>query len=118
MFAWLLLPIVFFTGLSGLIGAILNVRGHFAAPMWAPILNNLVVIAACGAFLLLYGSDGKLEIADMTPGKVAVIGGGTLLGMIVQAAGLLPALRKVGFRWKWRWDPRSLGMGEVGRLAG
>ena len=49
---------------------------------------------------------------------IAVIGGGTLLGMIVQAIGLLPALRKVGFTWNWRWDPRALGMGEIGRLAG
>jgi putative peptidoglycan lipid II flippase len=47
-----------------------------------------------------------------------VIGGGTLLGMVVQAVGLLPALRRVGFRWKWRWDPRGLGLGEIGRLAG
>jgi putative peptidoglycan lipid II flippase len=118
MFAYLMLPIIFFTGLSALIGAVLNVRGHFAAPMWAPILNNLVVIAACGLFLLLFDTDGRLTIAQMTPGMVAVIGGGTLLGMIVQAAGLLPALRRVGFTWNWRWDPRGLGMGEIGRLAG
>jgi putative peptidoglycan lipid II flippase len=120
MFAYLMLPIIFFTGLSALIGAVLNVRGHFAAPMWAPILNNIVVIAACGLFLLLFdtGAQGPLKIADMTPGMVAVIGGGTLLGMIVQAAGLLPALRRVGFTWNWRWDPRGLGMGEIGRLAG
>ena len=38
--------------------------------------------------------------------------------MVVQALGLLPALRKVGFRWGWRWDPRSLGLREIGRLAG
>ncbi|HEX5203640.1 MAG TPA: lipid II flippase MurJ, partial [Actinoplanes sp.] len=31
-FAYLILPIIFFTGLSALIGAVLNVRGHFAAP--------------------------------------------------------------------------------------
>ena len=40
-----MLPMIFFTGLSALIAAVLNTRGHFAAPMWAPILNNLVVIA-------------------------------------------------------------------------
>jgi putative peptidoglycan lipid II flippase len=118
MFAYLMLPIIFFTGLSALIGAVLNVRGHFAAPMWAPILNNIVVIAACGLFLLTFRTDGDLTIADMTPAMVLVIGGGTLLGMIAQAAGLLPALRRVGFTWNWRWDPRGLGMGEIGRLAG
>jgi len=117
-FAYLILPIIFFTGLSALIGAVLNVRGHFAAPTWAPILNNLVVIATCGVFIGVFGTTKGFTPADMTPGRIALIGGGTLLGMIVQAAGLLPALRKVGFAWKWSWDPRALGMREIGKLAG
>ncbi|MFC7529011.1 murein biosynthesis integral membrane protein MurJ [Actinoplanes sp. GCM10030250] len=117
-FAYLILPIIFFTGLSAMAGAVLNVRGHFAAPMWAPILNNFVVIATCGVFLGVYGTDPLLSAETVTPAQIALIGGGTLLGMIVQAAGLLPALRKVGFRWKWRWDPRSLGMREIAGLGG
>jgi putative peptidoglycan lipid II flippase len=118
MFAYLMMPIILFTGLSALIGAVLNVRGHFAAPMWAPILNSVVVIAACGVFLFFFNSPDGLTIADMTPARVAVIGGGTLLGMVVQALGLLPALRKVGFTWNWKWDPPGLGLGEIGQLAG
>jgi putative peptidoglycan lipid II flippase len=117
-FAWLILPIIFFTGLSALIGAVLNVRGHFAAPMWAPILNNLVVIATCGVFIAAFSGDGQLTAENISPGAVTLIGGGTLLGMVAQAAGLLPALRTVGFRWAWRWDPRSLGLREIGGLAG
>ncbi|GAB3854275.1 hypothetical protein GCM10029963_47000 [Micromonospora andamanensis] len=38
--------------------------------------------------------------------------------MAVQAAGLLPALRKVGFRWKLRFDFRELGLSELARLGG
>jgi putative peptidoglycan lipid II flippase len=117
-FAYLILPIVFFTGVSALIGAVLNVRGHFAAPMWAPILNNIVVIAVCGVFLLVFGTEKDLTAENISPGAIALIAGGTLLGMVVQAVGLLPALRKVGFRWAWRWDPRSLGLREIGNLAG
>ncbi|HEY7272819.1 MAG TPA: murein biosynthesis integral membrane protein MurJ [Actinoplanes sp.] len=117
LFAYLILPIIFFTGLSALIAAVLNVRGHFAAPMWAPILNNLVVIATCGVFIAAFGTARSLAPADMTPGMILLIGGGTLLGMVAQAAGLLPALRRVGFRWAWRWDPRALGLREIGRLA-
>jgi putative peptidoglycan lipid II flippase len=118
LFAYLILPIIFFTGLSALIGAVLNVRGHFAAPMWAPILNNLVVIATCGVFIAVFGTAKGLAPEDMTPGQILLIGGGTLLGMVAQAAGLLPALRRVGFVWKWRWDPRGLGLREIGKLAG
>jgi putative peptidoglycan lipid II flippase len=117
-FAYLILPIIFFTGLSAMVSAVLNVRGHFAAPMWAPILNNLVVIATCGVFVVVFGTTKGFRPEQMTPGMIALIGGGTLLGMVAQAAGLLPALRKVGFAWKWRWAPRELGIGEVGKLAG
>lgn len=117
-FAYLILPIIFFTGLSALIGAVLNVRGHFAAPMWAPILNNLVVIATCGVFIGVFGTRQTITPGNISAGAIALIGLGTLLGMVVQAIGLLPALRKVGFSWKWRWDPRALGLREIARLAG
>jgi putative peptidoglycan lipid II flippase len=117
-FSYLILPIIFFTGVSALIGAVLNVRGHFAAPMWAPILNNIVVIAVCGVFLLVFGTDKKLTAANISNAELILIGAGTLLGMVVQTIGLLPALRKVGFRWKWRWAPRELGLREIGHLAG
>ncbi|MFI5841057.1 murein biosynthesis integral membrane protein MurJ [Catenuloplanes sp. NPDC051500] len=112
----LMLPMLFFTGMSALISAVLNTRGHFAAPMWTPILNNIIVIGVGGAYLLLYGAT-KLAPEQMTPGRIALIGGGTLLGVAVQAAGLIPALRNVGFRWKWRFNFRDLGLGELGRLG-
>jgi putative peptidoglycan lipid II flippase len=114
----LILPMIFFIGMSGLMGAVLNVRGHFAAPMWAPILNNIVVISACGVFLGHFGTAGGLAPGQMTSGRIVLIGGATLLGLVAQGAGLLPALRKVGFAWAWRWDPRSLGLREIGGLAG
>ncbi|WP_433388881.1 murein biosynthesis integral membrane protein MurJ [Micromonospora sp. KLBMP9576] len=112
----LMLPIIFFSGLSALISAVLNTRGHFAAPMWAPILNNLVVIATAGLYIAIFGAE-IVKPGDMTTGRILLIGGGTLLGVAIQAAGLLPALRKVGFRWKLRFDFRELGLRELGRLG-
>ncbi|MEU6023441.1 murein biosynthesis integral membrane protein MurJ [Micromonospora sp. NPDC048871] len=114
--ARLMLPMIFFTGLSALISAVLNTRGHFAAPMWAPILNNIVVIATAGLYIAIFSTD-ILAPDEMTTGRILLIGGGTLLGVAVQAAGLLPALRKVGFRWRFRFDFRALGLGELGRLG-
>lgn len=118
VFAYLILPIIFFMGLSALLSAVLNVRGHFAAPVWAPILNNVVVIAACVVFIAVFGAAKGLRPEQMTPGRIGLIGGATLLGMMAQAVGLYPALRRVGFAWKWRWDPRSLGLRELAGLAG
>ncbi len=114
--SYLILPTIFFYGMAGLLMAVLNTRGHFAAPMWAPILNNLVVIGTFSLYLLIYGAE-RITPDQMTTGRVALIGGGTLLGIVVQAAGLLPALRRVGFRFRWRFDFRALRLGELGRLG-
>ncbi|MBQ1074079.1 murein biosynthesis integral membrane protein MurJ [Micromonospora sp. C31] len=114
--ARLMLPMIFFSGLSALISAVLNTRGHFAAPMWAPILNNLVVIGTAGLYIAVFGAE-IIRPEEMTTGRILLIGGGTLLGVAIQAAGLLPALRKVGFRWKLRFDFRALGLRELGRLG-
>ncbi|MBM0234631.1 murein biosynthesis integral membrane protein MurJ [Micromonospora sp. STR1_7] len=115
--SYLMLPMIFFTGLSALISAVLNTRGHFAAPMWAPILNNIVVIATAGLYIAIFGAE-IIRPEQMTSGRILLIGGGTLLGVAIQAAGLLPALRKVGFRWRLRFDFRALGLRELGRLGG
>ncbi|SCF43467.1 murein biosynthesis integral membrane protein MurJ [Micromonospora mirobrigensis] len=114
--SYLMLPMLFFTGVSALIAAVLNTRGHFAAPMWAPILNNLVVIGTCAIYIATFGTD-LLKPEEMGMARILVIGGGTLLGVAVQAVGLLPALRKVGFRWKWRFDFRELGLRELAKLG-
>ncbi|WDZ86013.1 murein biosynthesis integral membrane protein MurJ [Micromonospora cathayae] len=114
--ARLMLPMIFFSGLSALISAVLNTRGHFAAPMWAPILNNVVVIGTALAYIGIFGAE-IVDPDEMTTGRILLIGGGTLLGVTVQALGLLPALRKVGFRWKLRFDFRKLGLAELGRLG-
>jgi putative peptidoglycan lipid II flippase len=115
--AWLILPMIFFTGVSALLGAVLNTRGHFAAPMWTPILNNIVVIAAFGLFIVIFGADASREAEDVSTAMILLIGGGTLIGMVVQAIGLLPALRKVGFRFKFRGQFRELGLRELARLG-
>jgi putative peptidoglycan lipid II flippase len=112
-----MLPMIFFYGVSALLGAVLNTRGHFAAPMWTPILNNLVVIGTAGLYIGLFGAK-VIRPEDMTPARILVLGGGTLAAIVLQAMGLWPALRKVGFRWRWRFDFRALGLRELGHLGG
>ena len=51
---WFLPQIVFY-GIGATIGAILNIRGRFGAPMVTPVLNNLVVIAIAIIFIFLPG---------------------------------------------------------------
>jgi putative peptidoglycan lipid II flippase len=115
--AYLLLPEVFFFGVAGILGAVLNTRGHFAAPMWTPILNNAVVITTLVVFMTI-SDQVTLNPENMTYGQVLVLGLGTTAGIAVQAFGLVPALRRVGFRWRWRFDFRNLHLRELGRIAG
>lgn len=115
LLAYLLLPEIFFYGMAALMAALLNARGHFAAPMWTPILNNLVVIMTAGLFALIH--TGTVETESITNAEIAVLGIGTTSGIVLQAAGLLPALRRVGFRWRLRWDFRALGLRELAKLG-
>jgi len=117
VFAYLLLPQIFFYGLGAMIGAVLNTRGVFGAPAWAPVLNNVVVIAVAGLFAVVTRGQALPTQAELSDPEVLLLGLGTTLGIIVQAVVLLPALRRSGFRWRWRLEPRDARLGEAGTLA-
>lgn len=102
--AYLLLPEVFFYALAATATAVLNTRGSFAPAAWAPVLNNVVVIATVGVFVSLPGPV-RLTPSSMTTSQVLVLGLGTTAGIVVQAAWTIAALRRTGFRWSWRVRP-------------
>ncbi len=111
----LLVEIVFY-GIGALAQAILNSRGVFGPPAWAPVLNNVVVIAT-GVLFVVAGGPGSLEPGTITPGQVWLLGGGTLLGIAVQALVLVPLLRRAGVPLRPRWNLRAIGLREVGGLG-
>ncbi len=115
VFAYLLLPEIVFYGLGALFGAILNARSVFAPAAWAPVLNNLVVLATLAVFTLVPG-EISLDPVRMGEAKLLVLGIGTTLGIAAQAAVLLPSLRRVGFRFRWRWGWAEL-FKKDGRLS-
>ena len=53
IFAYFFIPQIFFYGMDSLLGAILNTRGRFGANMWTPVINNVVVIAVGGLFVVI-----------------------------------------------------------------
>jgi putative peptidoglycan lipid II flippase len=111
----LLLEIVFY-GLGALAQAILNSRGVFGPPAWAPVLNNVVVIATGGLFIAASG-PGPITEVSITPGQVWLLGVGTTLGIAVQALVLLPLLRRAGVPLRPRWGLRETGLREAGTLG-
>lgn len=104
VWATILLPEIFFYGLGALFTAVLNARHVYAAPAWAPVLNNVIILLTVALYLLLPGPV-ILTPSSITTTQVLVLGIGTTLGIVAQALVLIPALRKIGFRWAWRFSP-------------
>jgi len=115
-FARYCLPQIIFYGLYTMFAQVLNSRLHFAAPMFAPIVNNIVMIATCLSFIFIVGTTATA--ATITSGQVAWLGIGTTLGVLAQAVVLIPVLIKVGYRFRPRFDFRGHGLGKAGKLAG
>ncbi|MCZ2815449.1 murein biosynthesis integral membrane protein MurJ [Modestobacter sp. VKM Ac-2984] len=111
----LLVEIVFY-GVGALATAVLNARQVFGPPAWAPVLNNVVVIAT-GAVFLLAAGPGDLTPLTITPFQVWLLGIGTTLGIAVQALVLLPLLGRHGVPLRPRWGLRGTGLGEAGTLG-
>ncbi len=116
VFAYFFVPQIFFYGVTSLAGAILNARGHFAAPMWTPVVNNVVVITITVAFMVFAGTHQT--VATVTPFEVIFLGVGTTLGIVAQTVVLIPALRRVGFSWRPRFDFQREDVAEIGRMSG
>ncbi|MFG1998230.1 murein biosynthesis integral membrane protein MurJ [Spirillospora sp. NPDC048911] len=115
LFARLFAVQIFFLGVSAFSGAILNTRKRFAAPMWAPVLNNIVICCTAAAFLLV--SSGKVTPESISSGQITLLAAGTIGGMALQTLALWPSLRGSGFRWRPRLDFRKGELGQMGRMA-
>ena len=116
IFAYFFIPQIFFYGVSSLAGAILNARGRFAAPMWTPVINNIVVILILLTFVAVAGV-GRTP-ATISSGQVLLLGIGTTLGIIAQTAALIPSLLRCGFRPRPTFGFRRAEVAEIGRMAG
>lgn len=114
-FARLCLPQIVFYGLYTMFSQVLNARGHFGSPMFAPIVNNLVVIAGSAAFLWVAGD--QVDVLTITDAQVAWLGIMTTMGVVLQAVVLIPVLRRSGFRFAYVPGLRGFGLAHTGRLA-
>lgn len=115
-FARLCLPQIFFYGVYTMLSQVLNARGRFGPPMFAPIANNVVAIATFGLFIAIAGTAAAAD-GDLTSSQVLILGIGTTLGVITQSLILIPVLIRSGHGWRPRFDWRDAGLGKAGILA-
>ncbi|HKH03912.1 MAG TPA: lipid II flippase MurJ [Acidimicrobiales bacterium] len=113
VFLWVFLPqVLFYAG--GLVAtAVLNSEDRFAVPAAAPILNNLVVMGAYLGFWWLRG--GEEPTLDLSAAEVAVLAGGTTLGVVVFTSAPVIAAVRAGLLGR---PTVTLRDPDVRRLAG
>ena len=115
--ARLLLPQIFFYGMMALGSALLNARRRFFAPAWAPVLNNIVVIAVFVVVGLELSGEPDLEDAQTISWLVPALGLGSTAGIVVMTLALVPALRRARVRLRFRPDWRHPAVRKVLRLS-
>lgn len=111
------MPQILFYGIGAVATGLLNARRRFAAPMFAPILNNLTVLVTFVVYGLLAGPDRGDPSDPITTAQQLVLALGTTLGVVLMTAALWPSLRRMGFRWRWRGNWRHEAVLRIGRLA-
>ena len=115
-FARLCLPQILFYGLYAMLSQVLNARGRFGAPMFAPIANNIVAIATFVLFIAVAGTSAAAD-GELTTEQILILGIGTTIGVVAQAVILIPVLWRSGYAWRPRFDWRGAGLGRAGSLA-
>lgn len=100
------LPQIFFLGLFTMLGQVANARGSFAPLMWAPIVNNLVVIVVFIAVLI---NAPHLSTGNITSSQTQFLGWGTTLGVVIQALILIPVVKRTGISLRPKFGLGGLG---------
>lgn len=115
IFLWIFLPQVVMYAAGMVATGVLNAGNHFALPVIAPALNNVVVTAGYVVFHVL--RDGADPSLDLTPAQVAALAGGTTLGVVAFCGLPLLAVARSGFSLRPRFDHRHPEVRRIGRLG-
>jgi putative peptidoglycan lipid II flippase len=117
LFLQFFMPQIVLYGLGAVATGLLNAHRRFAVPMFAPILNNLVVVATFLTFAFMSGRATPSP-EGITLAQKLVLAIGTTAGVAAMTLALWPSLRSIGFRWRWRFDRRNEAVRSLIRLSG
>ncbi len=112
------MPQMFFYGVTALASAMLNARRRFTTGAFAPVLNNLVVIAMLLAVGRATTAAPTVRSVLADPVLSTLLGLGTTAGVIAMTLVLLPAVRRAGGAIRWLWAPRHPAVRRLVRLSG
>jgi putative peptidoglycan lipid II flippase len=86
--------------------------------MYAPIANNIVLIAVLVEFRVIVGSHPSIVGLLAHQRWILLLGLGTTAGVVVQAASLIPSLRRANLGLSWHLDPKHHAVRTVIGLSG
>jgi len=110
-------PQIAFYGIASIAGGLLNAHDRFAVPMFAPIANNVVVIATFLAFAaIVSGTPDEAGVGTALSQKL-LLGVGTTGGVAVLALAHWPAVRRLPGKLRWRPDFRHPAVRKLARLS-
>ena len=101
---------MFFYGISTIGTGVLQAHRHFFLPTFAPVLNNLIVIASFVAYYFLRGNNQTLALY--------VLALGVTVGVAVMALALVPTMLDLGYRPRLQFGHPALLHGAAGRADG
>lgn len=105
VFLLIFLPQVIWYAVGTVATALLHAERRFTVPAVAPVLNNVVVIGAYLGFRAL--REGRPPSLELSGAEIAVLAGGTTLGVVVFCSAPLVAVRRLGYRLRPRFAPRD-----------
>jgi len=105
----IMMPYMVMICIVAILGGILNVHRHFAAPAAAPLALNMIIIA----------SVVFTAMTDMSPERqVLHVAGWVLFAGLAQMLLHIPPLRSHGFTFRFAWDIRSAAFKKILLLMG
>jgi putative peptidoglycan lipid II flippase len=110
------MPQIVFYGVGAVMTGLLNAHRRFGVPMFAPILNNLVVIAVGLTFHALVGQQVP-QVGEVTAGQRLLLGLGTTAGVAAMTLVQWPFLRRIGFRFHFVWNWRDKAIRKMATLS-
>ena len=116
-FLRLFAPQIAFYGIAAIAGGLLNAHDRFAVPMFAPILNNVVVIATFVGFAaIVNGTPTEAEVGTTTVQKL-LLAAGTTGGVAAMALAHWPSVRRLPGKLRFRPDFHHPAVRKLGRLS-
>jgi putative peptidoglycan lipid II flippase len=112
----LCLPQIFFWGMFFVGGQVLNARGSFGPMMWAPVANNAVQVVVLGLYAAIWGFETDTS-GPFSTSQLLLLGIGSFVAVVTQAITLWLFMKRVGFRYRPRFDFVGTGLRQTLSIA-